>query len=491
MKRSSVQNSSRRVALLLLVILCSVSSSFAVPHKAHAQLVVHDPFNGVLNTITSGATLADKIKGYSLDPIAWAVAKAALQSVVNSTVKWINSGFNGSPAFATNLSSTLQSVGDAAANSFIQQLQTNSAIKSPFQTQVASAVSTNYLQSTGSNGFFNANPFTLSNVSSNPTAFLAGNFSQGGLDAWFAAALPQNNSYGAYQLANGALSGQVAGAKSLQQQEYLAGSGFLSWRGNCQTTTTGQTTSAGTTGTSLSANSGCQSQNIITPGSVIANSLYKSLGSGIDTLVTASQFNELVSALMGQLLNHVLGGGGLAGLSQPSSSTGGVAYFDQTTTASTSSTSLTSSFTQTITQQITQLQTFESEWNTINAAAQGAESALQTSTCSPNAQSIISTTIQPVINEATTELATAQTSITDLNTIQNELPASNSTAATTAQLSQASTDYSNLISSGTLPSDSDFSTAASQSIDTGTTTPVSLYTQMNQIAQAARTCAGH
>ncbi len=93
------------------------------------------------------------LKGTSLDPIAWAVSKAVLQSVVNSTVKWINSGFNGSPAFATNLSKTLQAVGDTQANLFIQQLTSNSAIKSPFQSQVASAVSSNYLQSTAANGF--------------------------------------------------------------------------------------------------------------------------------------------------------------------------------------------------------------------------------------------------------------------------------------------------------------------------------------------------
>jgi hypothetical protein len=248
------------VIAVLLITFCSFGT-MSMPKEARAQtpvtVVATSPTdaNFIKGTVTAAETTATAgsagttaitsqfqlLKGTSLDPIAWAVAKAALQSVVNSTVKWINSGFNGSPAFVTNLANSLQTVGDAQANSFIQQLSSNGAVKSPFQSQVASAVGTNYLQSTGSNGFFNQNPYTLNQTTQNDAAFLQGNFSQGGLDALFSAVLPQNNPYGATLLATQALNSQVAGAKNIQNTEYIAGSGFNSYRGNCQTTTTGQT----------------------------------------------------------------------------------------------------------------------------------------------------------------------------------------------------------------------------------------------------------
>jgi hypothetical protein len=558
----------RAFILIVFVVLCPVGiASYPLPVRAQTGAPVFDAGNFIKNTITSAETHLvaastgttaitsqfQLLKGTSLDPIAWAVAKAALQSVVNSTVKWINSGFNGSPAFVTNLANSLQTVGDAQANSFIQQLSSNGAVKSPFQSQVASAVGTNYLQSTGSNGFFNQNPYTLNQTTQNDAAFLQGNFSQGGLDALFSAVLPQNNPYGATLLATQALNSQVAGAKNIQNTEYIAGSGFNSYRGNCQTTTTGQTmagtatsgqtitpitnssltggggtlttaaslpttfttTTGGTSGgtTSLSPNSGCQSQNIVTPGSVIANSLYKSLGSGIDTLVSAHEFDEIVNALMGQLLNQVLGTGGLSGISQASPTTGNVPYFNQTTpTTATTGTTLSGDFTTTLTAQVYGLQAFEADWTTIANAATAAENALNASTCTPNAQSIIASTITPILNESAGEIDVASSSIATLNIIAGEAPPVNpdGSPVTVTQTAQASANYSCFLSSGTLenadgscppadsvpvPSQSDIEYAQTQSTDSGATTsggntgiPESIYTELTQLTREARLC---
>ncbi len=327
-----------------------------------------------------------------------------------------------------------------------------------------------------------------------------------------------NNPYGAALLANQAITTPVANAQSQQNKELAAGNGFLSFRGNCQTSTTGKST-ASSTGTSLSPSSGCQSQNITTPGSVIGNSLYKSLGSGIDTLVTANQFDEIVNALLGQLMNHVLGSGGLAGISQPSAATGGVAYFDQTSPAATGTIGTTgiptvsADFTTTVATQVFELQNFQTNWNTIATAAFTAENVLQNSSCTPNAQAIIASQVQPVINESVNEIAEASSSIATLNKIAAEAPAVNPDGSlpTAAQNTQASTDYSCFLASGEVanadgtcapansipvPSQSDMDYAVQQSTDTGITTsggntnnPASLLTQMNQIAQEAQSCS--
>ena len=487
----------RATSILLGILVLTSISVTALPQKADAQFggIVFDPTNLVQNTASAIANVSTNLKGYTLDPLAWMLAKTALQAVVKSTVNSVNSGPNGTPQFVTNLNSLLLSVGDTAANGFIQQLSSNGSIQSPFQTAVATAVGNNYLQSTGSNSYFNQNPFTLNQVSSNPTAFYNGDITNsGGLNAWMSAwENPQNNPFGAAQLASNALGAQVSNAQSVQKSELSYGQGFLSSRGKCTTTTTGgstQSTSVASLVTSLSANSTCQSQSIQTPGSTIKASLDKALGSGIDTLVNAHTLDEIVSSVLTQMLNQVLGGSGLTGASQPSSTTGGTTYFAQTDPSQTAANAaLSSSFSSTITTQITQLQQFQTNWTTINNAALAAQTALNKATCEPSAQSTLTSTVQPVLTQAATELAQASAAITALQNIQNQA----NSAVTTTDISNATTAYTNLItppdgSASILPSATDISYAATQSIDTSgasSATPTSLLTQMNEIAASA------
>jgi hypothetical protein len=446
----------------------------------------------IQNTITAAQSVLSAtglnalvVKGYTLDPLAWAVAKSVLNSLVQSTVKWINSGFQGAPAFVTNLNSTLLTVSNSTADSFITQLSSNGSINSPFQTQVASAVASNYNTNTNG-GFFAANPYTLNQTSSNPQAFLNNNFSYGGFDAWMSEVMnPSNNPYGLYEVENTALNSQVATAQANQKTELNWGKGFMSYKGNCNSPTT--SSASGKTTTSLSGNTTCSNASILTPGAAIESQLEKTLGSGIDQLVTANQFNEIVNALVGQLTNQVLGSGGLTGVSQPSTSGGG-SYLDQISASQSATTnSLSTSFTQTISGQLAQLQAFQSEWSTLNTAAEAAQSALANSTCYPNAQTALATIVQPTIAKAATEIANANTSITALQAIQTEATPV-STSNSTAGITQASTDYSNLLSSPTLPSSADIQNAVTQSTDTGTSTVPSLYTQLIQITNEATTC---
>ncbi len=495
----------RRIAAtffgLLLIVPVGVS---VLPQKTDAQWEVHDIINYVVNSLTSVSSAASAvagnalvIKGYALDPLAWAIAKSVLNSVIASTVKWINSGFSGSPAFVTNINSTLQTTSNSVANSFIQQLSTNGSIQSPFQSQVAAAVSSGYNTSTNG-GFFAANPYTLNQSSSNPAAFLglngqASNFSAGGFNAWFSAIEnPQNNPYGATILASNALNAQVSTAQKNVTTEATWGNGFLSQKGNCNAPST--STTGGTTSTSLSGTNTCANANIQTPGTVLANTTYKALGSNFDQLVTASQFGQIVNALVGQFTNAVLGSGGLLGTSQPSagSSNGYVGQIAASTAASTASTQ--ASFLSTLSTQVTALQTFQTQWTTINNAALAAQTALTGPTnCYPAASTTaaLANTVRPTIAKAATELSDASISIASLQKIQTEAtPAPTlSTTAAAVQEAQASSDYSTLLTASTLPSQTDLQYAQSQSVDTGTAQVQSLYTQLNQLAQATQTCS--
>jgi hypothetical protein len=195
-------------------------------------------------------------------------------------------------------------------------------------------------------------------------------------------------------------------------------------------------------------------------------------------------------------MNQIFTSGGVTGISEPTTNTlqptgattTAPTYFDQTDpNINTVNAQLSTSFTSTISQQITQVQQFQANWKTINNAALAANAALSKSTCYPNPETIITSSVQPVLQQAATELENASSDITALQSIQSQVSSANTTADPTTSLSNVSTAYSSELA--TLPSATDISYAQAQSIDTGTTSPSSLYTQMNQLAAAAATCS--
>lgn len=566
-----MRSSFKKTAATFLIALSILPAAVLMaPRSAYAQTVVTDPLDIAQNTITA-ITSAKQLTA----PIFWTLAKVVEQAVVKSIVNWINSGFKGSPAFATNINMSLQATADAAANGFLRQLSINGSIRSPFQNLVYQTVSRAYFQSSASNAYFAQNQYTLNRYVSNDAAFLAGATTQGGLGAWLAVVMnAQNNPFGAAMLAANALNAQVGGATNQLLTELNWGQGFLSYHGNCAASAAGDNVAvtqaaqlqanpvvgiqtnpsnlstlsptlgadvlgsvtlnksgganaptsavtpgtavgnsavttvdlnnAGTIGnkdgnsagaTSLSGSAPCLGQSIQTPGTAIKASLDKALGSGIDTLVSARDFDEIVNALLSQLINQVIGPNGLLSTSQPSAATGGVPYFDQSTPAQTSAntninTSLNSSFVQALQGQITALQQFQSNWSVINTAAQNAATALNAHSCPVNQQTL-ATQVQPVINQAAQALSAASYFISQISAIQNALPSSSDPNAT-VELAQISANYSALLATTTpyaLPNSTDISFAQTQSIDSGTSTTPSLYTRMNQIANnAAQAC---
>ena len=484
-----------RTSIVIFLISISIVGNVGVQEARAQGLPVIDGVNLFENTSTALNTILTHVKNYVLDPLAWVLSKSTLQSIVKSTISSINKSGNGAPAYVTNLASLLKSTGDTQANSFISQLQTNGSIKSPFQTAVASYAQNNYLQSTSNTGFFTQNAFTLGKVSPNPTmAYNGGIFTQQGggmsalMNAW---SYQANNPFGASALATAALGSQVSAAQDQVKTEVGWGQGYLSQRPASSVTTTGGSTSKTTASNplSLSGIATDLTKSIQTPGSTIKASLEKAAGSGIDTLVNSHTLGEILTSLLGQLINQVVGPGGLSGTTQPSSS--GSTYFTQTDPSqATINNNLTTSFTSTISDQITQVLQFQKNWTTINTAALTANTALSNSTCYPNAQSIITSAVQPVLSQAATALAQASAAIVALKKVQSELPPASSTSDQTAAISQVSTDYSNLVQGSTLPSATDISFAQVQSADNSgsTTTPPTLYTQMTQLTAAAQRC---
>ena len=498
-----------RKQVFLFVFSMLLVATTALPHKAYALLglgdVVHDPLHAIISSGNLAATGGLNLKEYSLDPLAYAVKTIALQSITKSVVNWINSGFDGSPAFVQDLQSEFSRIGDTVATRFIDEFTAQSGLQDlPWRDEIAQSVLGGYFQSTGKDGFYLQNPYTLDQVSSDPRAFVNGDYSKGGLAAWRELVFNPgaNNPLLFRDALKESLNSRVSGAQEVRRTELNWNNGFNSFRGKCAkaspTFTGGTNANTGSVlsfdGSSASTGSGtrpasvsltntdnCLGSPILTPGSVIAQSANKYLvDNGLEQYISADEIGEIVNALMGQLVGSVLGGGGLAGTSRPTSG-GGASYADRLGSASQSSAaSVSSSFSTTISNQVSTLIEYKANWQKISDAAAAANVA-RPAACNNLATS--------VLTQAGLAISSATSGISALQKIQSDLTTAISTtnSAQAEAITTVSTDYQILQSSGALPSISDIEYAKEQSTDGGSGAASSLYTQMIQL-QSTGTC---
>jgi len=407
-----------------------------------------------------------------LNGVAWMVAKTAVQSITRSTVNWINSGFNGSPAFVSDLNQNLSNLSDAVAEDFFNHLNqatvqtTGFNIKSPFQDQLTQQLRTEYYKATSNT--LGLSGYDLNGHSTDPQAFLNGDFSKGGFNAFFSASQnPANNPFGAYQLASNALWAQIDAAAQQRKAELDWGKGFLPWRGNC--TTTSSTVS-------LSSSEKCVGSPVKTPGSVVESQLENTLGSGVRELDLADSINEVVGALMGQLVNQVLGPGGLLGASQPSSG-GGSSYLNQATSASQNdsiNTSLAQGVLQNLQSNTTAATTYRDDWQKVLTAATAAQTKCGVQ---PDTTTAIAT--------ATAGVQKGNAALQKLANVQAEVQAAiqSTSANKSTQITTAIADYQSYLNSSSVPTTDEQAEAASQSTDTSSDSSItpSLYTKMQNL----------
>jgi|GEM_PF-1091681 len=276
-------------------------------------------------TISAAADTALVQKEFVYDQIAFNIARTAVASIVRSIVNWINSGFQGEPAFVQDLEMHMQNLADATAGEFIRDIDELEFLCSPFRLDVRTALDNSYRNS----GFeYESAQCTLSDVTNNIEGFLGGSFNQGGWDAFHeVTSNPINTPTGAYLASEAEMRMRIVDARGEEIQQLNWGDGFLSYKECTVTNPDGSTTvSSGNAVDPAGAN--CRVQ---TPGAVIADQINTSLGLGAQQLITADEINEIIGALIGQLAQQALTGvNGLLGLSSggPSTNGGSSSYLD-------------------------------------------------------------------------------------------------------------------------------------------------------------------
>jgi hypothetical protein len=296
------------------------SGTFMVPKKAEAVFgigdITFDPTNLVQNTIaasqslvTAGLLSSLQLKELTLDGIAWSLAKKVLAQTTRSIIDWINSGFQGKPAFITDLDEYLFNAADEVATDFIAG-ENFSQLCKPLQMPVRFILDLSYRRA---RSFQERSQCTISKAITNIGNSVENSF-EDGFRSWFEITTnPYNNIYGATVFSASAMRQQIEQDAENKKRESDWSNGWLSVKdcssGKCV---------------------------IVTPGNVISEYLNFSLTVGDRVLIEADDINEIIGALFAQLGKQAITGvGGLLGLSQ---SQGGQAsylsQFEQETIAS-------------------------------------------------------------------------------------------------------------------------------------------------------------
>ena len=287
----------------------SAVAASIVPNAIVSVPVGDKPAEGALAVITGSTVantayhLSDTTRDDVLSCIARAVARAMLQQITISTVNWINGGFNGSPSFVQNYQQFFTNVADQAAGNFIQGSDL-AFLCSPFRLQIRIAVAQAYLQYAPS--------CTLTDVTNNIQGFM-NSFSQGGWPAYLSfTTVPMNNPYGAFMYAQAGVQSAIANAQGVKQLDLTLGSGFMSTQQKTNCTIT-NTPPASTAGKSVETVAGENQDyyrvcdvSITTPGTAIAQSLDKALGTNTQSLIDAKTWDESISAIVSALIQQVL-----------------------------------------------------------------------------------------------------------------------------------------------------------------------------------------
>ncbi len=283
--------------------------------EAEAQFPVIDVAAVAALTTIIGTTGAQTGKELTLDAIAFALGKSIISNMTSSLVDWINSGFQGSPAFVQDLDRFLLNAADEAAGEYIASLgEIGSYLCSDFRLDIQIALTSYYQRAREDRPYDGCR---LSEVTENISGILEGTFTGDNWDDWLVITSRPDEylPYGQYSQAQVQLDRRLAEIIGLEEEKLSWGSGFLSSK-ICET---------------IEGPSGPKEQCVIsTPGNVIADQINETLGVGRDQLIAADEINEIIGALIGQIANQALTGAtGLLGLSANTGyASGGTSYTD-------------------------------------------------------------------------------------------------------------------------------------------------------------------
>jgi len=210
--------------------------------------------------------------GVSWDAIGYCLVNSVIEYIGHATVQWINSGFNGSPVFVDDPGQFFQNIADIEAGQFLGEISSG-YLCGPIQAPVKINLSNSYNNRTSP--YDRRGSCTFSGISGNLDQFISGDsFSWVDMVSY---SRPQNNTYGATVLGEIELNRRLANAIGTESKLLDWGRGFLSFKDP-------------------------ETGKISSPGSLIQEQINDRLGSAGRRLEVADEFDEIVNALVNQLI---------------------------------------------------------------------------------------------------------------------------------------------------------------------------------------------
>lgn len=434
-------------ALSCLLLVSIVGVSFIhqpLIERAEAgagAVVVVGGLGTIQETISAVANAGMRLKEFVLDPLAWIVADMVIQRMTQDIVRWINSGFQGQPAFMRDFGGFLTGIADQAVGNFLASDETLRFLCSPFRLNIRYALSLQYSKSRNYGSPSPNSSCTLTGAAANLDRFLSGDVVAGGWNQWFKVTQdPQYNPYGALLLAQEQLSVRLSNTKGAQASMLAWGKGFLSSQ-DCQTVENRQI---------------CRT---ITPGTTIEEALNDALGNPSKRVAVADEISEIMTALFAQLVTQAFGAaGGLLGLTGGGGAGGGSSqYFtdvtNQTIQASASSQDVIQSA---LTTETTYRNIMQSIVTDIQAASQYRATNYGASSCHSGA---LTPELQDALARAQNESTISSNSVTTLTSLQARYTAAIGRPNQVDLQNQVLREFLQLQSTGGLHSEPDIQTA--------------------------------
>jgi hypothetical protein len=289
-------------------------------HAGGLTGIIHDPINWIQHSLSNIHLNLLTTKEFALDALAWSLVNMILEQMINDITAWIQSGFEGQPAFLENPGRFFRDVGDIAAGQVLNQLTDIDGdgtgwLCRPIDFQVRFLL---YLYAYD-NDYQRKYSCRLSQITDNVEDFYNNSIRSGGIIALQTAY--HRNPYAQLFELQIQIDQARQDAEQKAKDELEQGRGFLSFRECLEVGDTSATDGLGVFEDEHWPN--CTGP-VRTPGAAIQTTLENALNIQPNRLTIADEINEAIGALLQQLLNKVVGGvGGLLGGGSGGGSGGG------------------------------------------------------------------------------------------------------------------------------------------------------------------------
>jgi len=320
------------VASLAACVGAKIKALFTVGTKSVANAITGvNTSDWVAEQEIASAPAGSDWQDCFLKGFAVIIGKALLHTFTQSVVKWINSGFNGSPSFVTNPEGFLNNVADQAIGEVIEGI--SPLLCAPFRINLRFSLGLN-LSLNSKDDIHCRLSDVINNVRGAYDGFVGGSVGSGNLSQWIhIAGTPQNNPYGVYIATTNKLSLGITSATGKEVKLLDWGKGFKSWR-DCveygpdveiRAKGGGTIENDANPGVPLKRKGPCIKEGPIkTPGSIIEGETTGALNTTFHELELANEIDAVVGALVNQMLVQVMSAG--AGLLGSSSGGGDNGY---------------------------------------------------------------------------------------------------------------------------------------------------------------------